>query len=63
MENDETVNEQGSNGKITTIFQTQPLLFNNGNYRYHHYYHLNKYQLVGKAHACWGHRKIATNIF
>jgi hypothetical protein len=51
MANDETVNEQDSNGKITTIFQTQPLPFNNGNYRYRHYYHLNKYRSVGNAHA------------
>jgi hypothetical protein len=52
MVNDETVNEWGSNGKITAIFQTQPLPFNNGNYHYCHYYRLNKYQLVGNAHAC-----------
>ncbi len=52
MVNDETVNERGSNGKITAIFQTQTLPFNKGNYRYHHYYRLDKYQSVGNAHAC-----------
>jgi hypothetical protein len=51
MVKDEMVNEQGSNGKITAIFQTQPLPFNNGNYHYRHYYHLNKYWSVGNVHA------------
>jgi len=45
-------NEQGYNRKITAIFQTQPLPFNNGNYRYHHYYCLNKYRSIINAHAC-----------
>jgi hypothetical protein len=51
MVNDETVNERGYNSKITAIFQTQPLPFNNGNCCYRHYYRLNKYQSVGNAHA------------
>ncbi len=52
MVNDKMVNEQGSNGKMTAIFQTKPLPFNNSNYRYRHYYRLNKYRSVGNAHAC-----------
>jgi hypothetical protein len=52
MVNDEMVNERGSNGKITAIFQTQPLPFNNQYYHYCHYYHLNKYRSVGNAHTC-----------
>jgi hypothetical protein len=51
MVNDETLNEWGSNSKITAIFQTQTLPFNNGNYRYCHYYCLNKYRSVGNAHT------------
>jgi hypothetical protein len=62
MVNNETVNERGSKGKITAIFQTQPLPFNNGNYSYCHYYHLNKYRSVGNAHACNTQHNSKTNV-
>ncbi len=60
MANDETVNERGSNGKITTIFQTQPLPFNNGITITVPIVPFNRYRSAWIAHAWCGY--VATLI-
>jgi hypothetical protein len=52
MVNDETVNEQGSNDKITAIFQTQPLPFKNVITITVLIILFNKYRSAWIAHAC-----------